>query len=113
MTYVENNIKGRSVCQDCGSDYVTKYVCSSSFEEKKKPSLEVLGQLDADRDLALRCKTSFSHPWQQSCSGTGNKFTSVQRTGTGKKKNHNKIISIGFVVAEPSLYFSAPVLRSG
>ena len=29
------------------------------------------------------------------------------------KKNHNKIISIGFVVAEPSLYFSAPVLRSG
>ena len=62
MTYVENNIKGRSVCQDCGSDYVTKYVCSSYFEEEKKPSLEVLGQLDADPDLALRCKTSFSHP---------------------------------------------------
>jgi transcription initiation factor TFIIIB Brf1 subunit/transcription initiation factor TFIIB len=26
MKYVENNIKGRTVCQDCGCEYVTKYV---------------------------------------------------------------------------------------
>jgi len=31
MKYVEENIQGRTVCQDCGCEYVTKYVYLSAM----------------------------------------------------------------------------------